>query len=206
MLHEIAALTAQTIERVEVLDLERSVALTLQLGLLALDMRSTQAIVRARYQAADAAMEIGGDWYDAVELDDGRLAIAVGDVVGRGLPAATTMGQLRAALGITALQAADPSDAVGILDRYASHVPGAVCATVAFAMLDPAAETHVVHHRGAPTATPGHARRRRPTTSPEACHGRSASSRAAPRVCGDRGTPAGLPPPPLHRRARRAAR
>ena len=95
--------------------------------------------MRARYRAADAAMEIGGDWYDAVELDDGRLAIAVGDVVGRGLAAAATMGQLRAALGVTALQAADPSDAVAILDRYAGHVPGAVCATVAFAMLDPAA-------------------------------------------------------------------
>ena len=85
-------------------------------------------------------MEIGGDWYDAVELDDGRVAIAVGDVVGRGLPAAATMGHPRGA-GVTALQAADPSDAVAILDRYAAHVPGAVCATVAFAMLDPEAES-----------------------------------------------------------------
>ncbi len=141
MLQEVAALTAQAIERVEVLNLERSVAITLQQGLLALDPHSTRAIVRTQYRATDAAMEIGGDWYDAVELDDGRLAIAVGDVVGRGLPAAATMGQLRAALGVTALQAADPSDAVAILDRYAGHVPGAVCATVAFAMLDPAAES-----------------------------------------------------------------
>jgi anti-sigma regulatory factor (Ser/Thr protein kinase) len=150
MLEEVADLAARTIERVEVLALERSVALTLQQGLLALDVRSTQAIVRARYRAAEEAMEIGGDWYDAVELDDGRLAIAVGDVVGRGLPAATTMGQLRAALGITALQATDPSDALAILDRYANHVPGAACATVAFAMLDPAAESMSYSSAGHP--------------------------------------------------------
>jgi anti-sigma regulatory factor (Ser/Thr protein kinase) len=83
-------------------------------------------------------MEIGGDWYDAVDRDDGRLAVAVGDVVGRGLPAATTMGQLRAALGVASLQAGNAADAVRILDRYARHVPGAMCATVAFALLDPA--------------------------------------------------------------------
>ncbi len=38
---------------------------------------------------------IGGDWYDALELDDGRVAVVVGDVVGHGLRAAATMGQLR---------------------------------------------------------------------------------------------------------------
>jgi anti-sigma regulatory factor (Ser/Thr protein kinase) len=86
-------------------------------------------------------MEIGGDWYDAVDRDDGRLAVAVGDVVGRGLPAATTMGQLRAALGVASLQAGNAADAVRILDRYARHVPGAMCATVAFALIDPATAT-----------------------------------------------------------------
>jgi anti-sigma regulatory factor (Ser/Thr protein kinase) len=94
-------------------------------------------------------MEIGGDWYDAADLGDGRLAVAVGDVVGRGLPAATTMGQLRAALGITALQASDAADAVGILDRYAQRVPGARCTTVAFAVVDPA-------HRAVSYASAGH--------------------------------------------------
>jgi serine phosphatase RsbU (regulator of sigma subunit)/PAS domain-containing protein/anti-sigma regulatory factor (Ser/Thr protein kinase) len=141
MLQDIAAVVARAAERLELIDLERSMARTLQLGLLALDVRSTRAIVRARYRASDAAMEIGGDWYDAVELDDGRLAVAVGDVVGRGLPAATTMGQLRAALGITAMQADDAADAISILDTYAKHVPGATCATVAFAVVDVENET-----------------------------------------------------------------
>jgi serine phosphatase RsbU (regulator of sigma subunit)/anti-sigma regulatory factor (Ser/Thr protein kinase) len=141
LLESIAELVARTTERLELRELERSVAETLQLGLLALDVRSTTTIVRARYQAADASMEIGGDWYDAVVLDDGRLAVAVGDVVGRGLAAATTMGQLRAALAVSAMQAEDAGDAIGILDRYADRVPGAKCATAAIAIVDPASET-----------------------------------------------------------------
>jgi PAS domain S-box-containing protein len=141
LLHDIVVVVSRAAERLELLELERSVARSLQLGLLALDVRSTGAIVRARYRAADEAMEIGGDWYDAVDLADGRLAVAVGDVVGRGLPAATVMGQLRAALGITALTASDAADAIRMLDRYALHVPGAHCATVAFAIVDPDAQT-----------------------------------------------------------------
>ena len=141
LLESIAELVARTTERLELRELERSVAQTLQLGLLALDVRSTTTIVRARYRAADASMEIGGDWYDGVPLDDGRIAIAVGDVVGRGLAAATTMGQLRAALAVTAMQADDADDAIRILDRYADRIPGAKCATAAIAIIDPASET-----------------------------------------------------------------
>jgi PAS domain S-box-containing protein len=141
VLDEVVELVARATERMELRQLERSVAQALQLGLLALDCRTTTVIVRARYRASDTTMEIGGDWYDAVLLDDGRLALTVGDVVGRGLPAATTMGQLRAALAITALQAKDATDAIEILDKYAERVRGAKCATVAFAIVDPAAAT-----------------------------------------------------------------
>jgi serine phosphatase RsbU (regulator of sigma subunit)/anti-sigma regulatory factor (Ser/Thr protein kinase) len=140
-LREVAAVTGRTSERLELLDLERSVAETLQLGLLALDLRSTTAIVRARYRSSDATMEVGGDWYDAIELSGGRVALAVGDVVGRGLPAAATMGQLRAALGVTALHADDAAAAIEMLDKYANHVPGAKCATVALAIADASAQT-----------------------------------------------------------------
>jgi anti-sigma regulatory factor (Ser/Thr protein kinase)/PAS domain-containing protein len=134
---DLAATAGQTVQRLDVIDLERSIAQSLQLSLLALDVRSTRVLVRARYRAAEAALAVGGDWYDVAELGDGRLAVAVGDVVGRGLPAATTMGQLRAALGVAALRAADATEAVGVLDRYADRVPGANCATVAFGLIDP---------------------------------------------------------------------
>jgi len=155
---EVAEVIGRTAERLELLDLERSVAETLQLGLLALDLRSTTAIVRARYRASDATMEVGGDWYDAIELSGGRVAVAVGDVVGRGLPAAATMGQLRAALGVTALQAEDAAAAIEMLDKYANHVPGAKCATVAFAIADTSTQTVTYACAGHPPpllVTPG---------------------------------------------------
>jgi len=138
---EVATIVGRATERLELLALERSIAETLQLGLLAFDLRSTEAVVRARYRASDATLAAGGDWYDAIELEDGRIAIAVGDVVGQGLTAATAMGQLRAALGVTVMYANDAADAITMLDRYATHVPGAACTTVALAIVDTASQT-----------------------------------------------------------------
>ena len=83
---------------------ERSVAFALQNALLALDIRSTHVVVRAQYVSADSDLRVGGDWYDAIDRDDGKVVVAVGDVVGSGLDAAATMGRLRSSLGITALR------------------------------------------------------------------------------------------------------
>ncbi len=141
LLDHIAELASRAAERQELRELERSVTQTLQEGLLAIDVRSTRALVRARYRAADASMHIGGDWYDAVVLEDDRVVVAVGDVVGHGLSAATTMGQLRAALAVTAMQARDPAEVVRTLDQYARRVPGGRCTTAAIAIVDPAEET-----------------------------------------------------------------
>ena len=52
----------------------------------------------ARYLPAAGRDRIGGDWYDAMALPDGSILLVIGDVVGRGIPAASTMGQLRNAL------------------------------------------------------------------------------------------------------------
>ena len=52
-------------------------------------------------------MEVGGDWYDLIPLDDGRLLLVVGDVSGRGLPAATMMAALRFAINAYAAQGDD---------------------------------------------------------------------------------------------------
>ena len=45
-----------------------------------------------------AELEVGGDWYDAIVLPNGRFGLVVGDVVGKGVRAAATMGQLRNAI------------------------------------------------------------------------------------------------------------
>src|SRR6202035_298032 len=70
-----------------------------------------------------------------------RVGIVVGDCVGRGLPAAAVMGQLRSASQAVLLRAPGPAAAVGDLDTFASRIPGAECTTVFCAVIDLAAGT-----------------------------------------------------------------
>jgi serine phosphatase RsbU (regulator of sigma subunit) len=93
------------------------------------------------YEPASGTLEVGGDWYDVVDLPGGRYGVVVGDVVGRGLPAAAVMGQLRSAIRALLLESHSPAHVLGALDRFADLVPGASCSTVFCAVIDPAAGT-----------------------------------------------------------------
>ncbi|GAB3362890.1 SpoIIE family protein phosphatase [Modestobacter lapidis] len=93
------------------------------------------------YEPAAGTLEVGGDWYDVVDLPGGRYGIVVGDVVGSGLPAAAVMGQLRSAGRALLLESNAPAHVLTALDRFASLVPGASCSTVFCAVVDPAAGT-----------------------------------------------------------------
>jgi serine phosphatase RsbU (regulator of sigma subunit) len=69
------------------------------------------------YVPAGRALEVGGDLYDAIELGDGRVAVAIGDVAGHGVLAAAVMGQLRHALRAYALEGHMPAVLAASLDR-----------------------------------------------------------------------------------------
>jgi serine phosphatase RsbU (regulator of sigma subunit)/anti-sigma regulatory factor (Ser/Thr protein kinase) len=73
----------------------------------------------AAYRPASDEAEVGGDWYDAFSLPDGRVAISVGDVAGHGLDAAAIMGEVRQAMRTAAVGASRPSDVL-------EHANGAV--------------------------------------------------------------------------------
>src|SRR6185369_15563664 len=95
---------AQALERARLQERSHDVALALQQSMLPSALLEVAGLdLTARYHPAVETLEVGGDWYDVIALPDGRVALAVGDVVGRGLGAATTMGQLRSALGALAL-------------------------------------------------------------------------------------------------------
>ncbi|MFY9934117.1 MAG: SpoIIE family protein phosphatase, partial [Streptosporangiaceae bacterium] len=117
-------------------DQQRETALALQRAILGPSRLPTGFAVR--YEPATRPLEVGGDWYDIVELPDGRIGIMVGDCVGHDLGAATVMGQLRSACRALLLQDASVSQALIAMDRFASFVPGAECATVFCGILDPA--------------------------------------------------------------------
>lgn len=94
-----------------------------------------------RYTPAVEPFEVGGDWYDLVPLDGDCIGIVVGDCVGRGLPAAAAMGQLRSAAQALLLRTGDPAQTLDSLDRFARRVPAAVGTTVFCAVVDQAAST-----------------------------------------------------------------
>ncbi|HEX6345604.1 GAF domain-containing SpoIIE family protein phosphatase [Umezawaea sp.] len=79
---------------------------------------------------------VGGDWYDVFHLPGDRIGLVIGDVVGKGLPAAIVMGRLRSALRAYALEFADPAEVLGKLDRKASHFESQTMATIAYAVVD----------------------------------------------------------------------
>ncbi len=88
---------------------ERDVAVTLQRALLPDRLPETDRVTLAAvYFPATEHTEVGGDWYDALELPSGQLALTVGDVAGHDITAAALMKQLRAAVRAYALQDASP--------------------------------------------------------------------------------------------------
>ncbi|HWC80097.1 MAG TPA: SpoIIE family protein phosphatase [Pseudonocardiaceae bacterium] len=92
----------------------------------------------ASYLLADADTAAGGDWFDAFPLPDGRVALVVGDVVGHGVTASATMGQLRIVLHERLVASRDVGTALAALDTAAARIRGARAATVCVVLLDPA--------------------------------------------------------------------
>ena len=129
----------QALHRAQLFDDSREVATAMQRAILGpTDVPDGMAV---RYLPGVRPLEVGGDWYDVVDLPGGCTAVVVGDCTGRGLAAATTMGQLRSACRALLLQEKRPADVVAALDMFAERLPGAVCTTVFCAVMDDANDT-----------------------------------------------------------------
>jgi phosphoserine phosphatase RsbU/P len=117
---------------------EHEVASELQRSLLAGALPAAEPLaVEVFYRPAEAGLEVGGDWFDAFWLEEGRrVALVVGDVVGRGITAATAMGQLRSAIRALASTGLAPGPLLDALDRYAARHGVGRMATVVVADLD----------------------------------------------------------------------
>jgi serine phosphatase RsbU (regulator of sigma subunit) len=120
---------------------EREVALCLQEAMLPAPMPFRRHRTAVRYRPAEGTLNVCGDWYDLMELPDGRVAVTVGDVVGQGLAAAGVMGQLRSALGAASLVVDSPAQVLDALDLYARSVEGAQSTTAVLCVVDRAIHT-----------------------------------------------------------------
>ena len=153
LLHTIGPILAQALDRARLFEFQRSVASTLQHAMLSPQPFALADIaVAARYVPAVAELAVGGDWYDVVPLDNGRVAIAVGDIVGRGINAAAVMGQLRSALSAVARTTDSAVEAVARLDRFAHDIEGAKATTLLYGIVDPVAGTLRYTSAGHPPA------------------------------------------------------
>ena len=94
--------------------------------------------IAARYLVAGQEQSAGGDWFDAMPLAGGRVALVVGDVVGHGVAASAAMGQLRAVLTELLATQADLGQVVRRVDAFAARTPALRAATLALAVLEPA--------------------------------------------------------------------
>jgi serine phosphatase RsbU (regulator of sigma subunit) len=100
-------------ENAELYERERHVALTLQLGLLPRSLTAPPGTELAtRYWPAGSADLVGGDFYDVFRIDDHRWGVAIGDVCGKGVEAATTTSLLRHSLRTATRFSSSPSEAL----------------------------------------------------------------------------------------------
>ncbi len=115
---------------------ERGLADALQRSLIPRLPQVPAVSLVGRYLPASAA-RLGGDWYDAFALPDGRIGMAIGDVVGHGFHAAAIMGQLRSGLRASALDGMAPGEVLERLNRLLRQLVPGRTATAAYLVLDP---------------------------------------------------------------------
>ncbi|MFD6875031.1 MULTISPECIES: SpoIIE family protein phosphatase [unclassified Streptomyces] len=132
----VATSSVDVTERHRAVEEQRHTALTLQHSLLPhTPPRRPGLEVATRYRPAQATMEIGGDWFDVIPLRDDKTALVVGDVMGSGVGAAATMGQLRTATRTLADLDLDPAQVLHHLDHITEGLD--TIATCVYAVYDP---------------------------------------------------------------------
>lgn len=138
-LEALAGQCALALERATLFEREHRTAEALQQSLLPEDLPDVKGIgMRAFYRPGTQHVQVGGDWYDAFPLPDGRVAGVLGDVMGKGIKAATGMSRVRNALRALAFSMPEPADVMNGLDRLFEATEGMdQVTTLVYFVLDP---------------------------------------------------------------------
>ena len=135
LLQLVADRVALSIERSR-LAVQGQIAETLQRSLLPRSLPALPGLsMAAHYLPAAHESAVGGDWYDVIQLGHRRLGLAIGDVAGHGMAAATYMGQLRSAVRAYSLEVDSPAQLLGKLAQFADQERSRM-ATVIYAVLN----------------------------------------------------------------------
>ncbi len=149
---ELARRAAVAVEHARLFAAQRDVAETLQHSLLPEVLPVVPGLdTAARYVPGGPGVEVGGDWYDVLSFGDGTLGVVMGDVVGRGVPAASLMGQIRNALRAYALEHKDPCEVLRRLNTVVSELgPSQGMATLLYGIFDLDSSTLTLANAGHP--------------------------------------------------------
>jgi GAF domain-containing protein/anti-sigma regulatory factor (Ser/Thr protein kinase) len=104
----------------------------------------------AEYRAGVAGAYVGGDWYDVFQLGPGRVFFSVGDVMGKGAPAAALMGQVRSAIRAYAVAGQSPTEVLSSLDRLFDSLVEDRVVTAVVGTIDPSTGRVVLSNAGHP--------------------------------------------------------
>ncbi|MCX5299986.1 SpoIIE family protein phosphatase [Streptomyces sp. NBC_00193] len=134
---ELASRAAICLDNARLYSRVQDIALTLQRALLPSALATSPYVdVAHRYVPGSRITEVGGDWYDVINLPDGRVVLVVGDVMGHGVSAATAMGRLRITTKALARHHSEPAELLTELDACAQEA-GIELATCLYLVYDP---------------------------------------------------------------------
>lgn len=152
LLSELTARAGAAIDNTLLYEREHRVAVTLQRALLPALLPNVEGLdFDAVYYPGATDAEIGGDWYDAIALPDGRVVVSIGDVTGRGLTAAVIMGRTRQAIENRAAYETDPTRLLDAADAVLRRTHPDAIVTALVGVIDPASRTLVYATAGHPT-------------------------------------------------------
>ena len=130
------AMTGPALRRAGRYDLDHDIAVTLQRSLLTVPTVEVPGIAWSAGYRSGSPGVAGGDWYDVIALGDRRVAVVIGDIVGKGVQAAATGGQLRSATRALVNRVDDPGRLVEALDDYVRSTGQGLFSSLAFVVID----------------------------------------------------------------------
>ncbi|MGX1885949.1 SpoIIE family protein phosphatase [Streptomyces sp. NPDC055287] len=150
LLTAFSGLAAQALDRAHLYDTKSGLARSLQASLLPHELPALTGLqTTARYLPATRGMDVGGDFYDLVRLDDTTAAAVIGDVQGHSVTAAALMGQVRTAVRAHAIAGAAPDDVLARTNRLLTDLNPGLFTSCLYVQIDLA-------RRRACLATAGH--------------------------------------------------
>lgn len=137
LVEEFAARVATAVDNAHRFMRERRVSRSFQRALLPETLPSRDRhTLHASYAPATDEADVGGDWYDAFDLPDGRTVLSIGDVAGHGLKAAVIVGEVRQTFRVAAMENRDPAAVLDMANRLLMLRPEPTMVTALFGIYD----------------------------------------------------------------------